>query len=106
MDSLECEHVFTWELVLTWDTTVPSCRSCRYAEVLILVIFILLALLWLTREPKFIPGWGHIFQTEESGKRYMQKDIDVNVVAACIFCSLANDKNTCTCIMCMVMTNG
>lgn len=45
---------------------------CRYAEVLILVIFILLALLWLTREPKFIPGWGKIFQTEESGKRYIR----------------------------------
>lgn len=47
---------------------VPS-YVFRYAEVLVLVMFVLLALLWLTREPKFIPGWGHIFRTEEGGKR-------------------------------------
>ena len=42
----------------------------RCAEVLILILFVLLALLWLTREPRFIPGWGKIFEIEESGKRY------------------------------------
>ena len=50
---------------------------------LILVIFVLLALLWLTREPKFIPGWGQIFQTEESGKRL--KDNVVAIICACMY---------------------
>ena len=43
---------------------------CRCAEVLVLVMFTMLALLWLTREPRFIPGWGEGFKTEDSGKRY------------------------------------
>ena len=43
---------------------------CRYAEVLVLILFILLALLWLFREPKFIPGWGSFFESEENGARY------------------------------------
>ena len=41
----------------------------RFAEILVLLMFLLLAILWLTREPRFIPGWGKIFETEESGKR-------------------------------------
>ncbi|XP_064613376.1 solute carrier family 13 member 2-like [Liolophura sinensis] len=32
------------------------------AEITVLVLFILLALLWLTRNPVFIPGWGALFK--------------------------------------------
>ena len=49
-----------------------SGTCCRYAEVLVLVMFILLALLWLFREPKFIPGWGSFFESDENGARYFQ----------------------------------
>ena len=54
------------------DVNIQSLFSSppRCAEVLILILFVLLALLWLTREPRFIPGWGKIFEIEESGKRY------------------------------------
>ena len=59
-----CCRVFV--LVAICSISTP----CRCAEVLVLVMFTILALLWLTREPRFIPGWGEIFETEESGKRY------------------------------------
>lgn len=34
------------------------------------VLFILLAVLWLFREPRFIPGWASIFPSKD-GKRYI-----------------------------------
>ncbi len=43
--------------------------SCRYAEVLLLVMFILLVLLWFTRDPKFIPGWSSLFRSQDGGAR-------------------------------------
>lgn len=42
----------------------------KYAEVVVMVMFVLLVLLWLFREPKFIPGWGAIFKTTESGSSF------------------------------------
>jgi len=30
---------------------------CSFAEVMVLVHFIVLALMWLTRNPEVIPGW-------------------------------------------------
>ena len=43
---------------------------CRYAEVLVLLSFIVLALLWFLREPRFIPGWGDIFPQTENRNRW------------------------------------
>ena len=37
---------------------------CRFAEKAVLAHFILLALLWLFRDPKFIKGWAIIFEKE------------------------------------------
>ena len=34
----------------------------RYAEIMVLLNFILLVLLWFFREPKFMPGWGELFK--------------------------------------------
>ena len=34
------------------------------------VLFVTLILLWLFREPKFIPGWGSVFSTDDDGRRY------------------------------------
>lgn len=42
----------------------------RYAEVLVLAFYAILVLLWLFREPGFIPGWGILFRTE-NGTRYV-----------------------------------
>ena len=35
----------------------------------VLVGFIVLALLWFLREPRFIPGWGDLFP-RENGNRW------------------------------------
>ncbi|NXP06653.1 S13A2 protein, partial [Thinocorus orbignyianus] len=34
--------------------------SMKFAEIAVLIIFILLVLLWFTREPGFIPGWATV----------------------------------------------
>lgn len=49
-------------------------RTCRYAELLLLLMFVILILLWLFREPRFIKGWGIIFR-EENGDRYVRVDV-------------------------------
>ena len=46
---------------------------CRYAEMLVLLSFIVLALLWFLREPRFIPGWGDLFPQGENGNRWELK---------------------------------
>jgi len=33
---------------------------CSFAEFAVMCHFIVLAVLWLTREPEFIPGWGSL----------------------------------------------
>ncbi|MEE6515971.1 hypothetical protein FKM82_025135 [Ascaphus truei] len=35
--------------------------SISYQEIMTLVLFILMALLWFTRDPGFIPGWSSLF---------------------------------------------
>ena len=35
----------------------------RFAEKAVLGHFVLVALLWLLRDPKFIPGWASFFVT-------------------------------------------
>lgn len=49
----------------------------RYSEVVVLVLFILLALLWLFREPRFIPGWASIFPSKD-GKRSVRSEQPVH----------------------------
>ena len=34
----------------------------RFAEKVVLAHFVILALLWLTRDPGFVPGWGYGFK--------------------------------------------
>uniref|UniRef100_A0A3Q0SDN5 Solute carrier family 13 member 2 n=1 Tax=Amphilophus citrinellus TaxID=61819 RepID=A0A3Q0SDN5_AMPCI len=40
--------------------------SMRFAEVAVLTIFVLLVLLWFTREPGFIPGWATVLFNKEA----------------------------------------
>ena len=56
------------EVALNGCVCVCVC-VCRYAEVLVLVMFVLLVILWFTRDPKFIPGWSALFKSEENGNR-------------------------------------
>ncbi|XP_055004715.1 solute carrier family 13 member 2 isoform X2 [Boleophthalmus pectinirostris] len=39
--------------------------SMSFAEIMVLVIFVLLVLLWFTREPGFIPGWATVLFNKE-----------------------------------------
>lgn len=36
----------------------------KFAEVAVLIIFVLLVILWFTRAPGFIPGWANVLFTE------------------------------------------
>lgn len=40
--------------------------SMSFAEISVLVIFVLLVLLWFTREPGFIPGWATVLFNKEA----------------------------------------
>ena len=39
------------------------------------IFFILLALLWLLREPKFVKGWSSIFSTDANNQRYVYNGV-------------------------------
>lgn len=66
----------------------------RFAEILVLLMFLLLAILWLTREPRFIPGWGKIFETEESGKSYFS---DATTALLIVFLLFVIPSEPCCC---------
>ena len=34
------------------------------------IFFVVLALLWLLREPKFVKGWSSVFSTDANNQRY------------------------------------
>lgn len=51
-----------------------------FQEIVVLVVFIVLALLWMTRQPQVVPGWGALF---ESG--YTGDSIPAVFVAAFLF---------------------
>uniref|UniRef100_A0AAV2MFT7 Solute carrier family 13 member 2 n=1 Tax=Knipowitschia caucasica TaxID=637954 RepID=A0AAV2MFT7_KNICA len=40
--------------------------SICFAEIMVLVIFVLLVLLWFTREPGFIPGWATVLFNQDA----------------------------------------
>lgn len=54
---------------------VYTCFLCRFAEIAVLCCFTMLALLWLLRDPKFIPGWGVLFRADENGRRWWNRII-------------------------------
>ncbi|KAI0239542.1 Solute carrier family 13 member 5 [Lamellibrachia satsuma] len=43
--------------------------SISFAEVMVSIHFILLGILWLTRDPRFVPGWASLYGEEK--KRYV-----------------------------------
>lgn len=40
-----------------------------FAEKAVTVLFVLLVVLWFTREPGFFQGWGNLAFSDEDGKR-------------------------------------
>lgn len=52
--------------------------SISYAEGSILILFILLVILWITRDPGFVPGWGSLF------RRKYTTDSCAAVMIACL----------------------
>ena len=43
--------------VVSRTTSLGCCACCSFAEAMVLVHFVVLALMWLTREPDIFPGW-------------------------------------------------
>ncbi|KFO28632.1 Solute carrier family 13 member 1 [Fukomys damarensis] len=39
-----------------------ACPANRYQEIMTLVLFIIMALLWFSRDPGFVPGWSELFR--------------------------------------------
>jgi di/tricarboxylate transporter len=52
----------------------------RYAEVVVLSLFVLLALLWLFREPRFIPGWASVFRSSGGASYFSDSSTAMFVV--------------------------
>lgn len=53
-------HVVTYAVADTHAFVVCVCLS--YPEVVTGVFFVLMTLLWFTREPGFVPGWTSLFE--------------------------------------------
>ncbi|OXB69729.1 UNVERIFIED_CONTAM: hypothetical protein H355_009679 [Colinus virginianus] len=51
-------------LVLTWFWMHWLFLGCNYPEMVTGFFFILMTLLWFTREPGFVPGWSSFFENE------------------------------------------
>ena len=59
-------------------SVVSFCLHSSYPEVMVLVIFVILVLLWVFRELNFIPGWAAVFPTYENGRRSPQELVEVH----------------------------
>ncbi len=64
---------------------VISLARCSWAEVMVLITFICLVALWLSRDPKFVPGWSELFEKKYvSAKLFFKKMLrccsDLNLV--------------------------
>jgi hypothetical protein len=44
-------------MVMMWMMVMMMMCVCSFAEIMVLVHFIILVLLWLTRDPEVVPGW-------------------------------------------------
>jgi len=60
---LICNLLIKRKTLLQINNNLVCCVS-RFAEKAVLGHFILLALLWLFRDPKFMKGWAIIFEKE------------------------------------------
>lgn len=56
------QHVITCVIIAGFCACV--CVTLSYPEVVTGVFFILMTLLWFTREPGFVPGWTSLFEKQ------------------------------------------
>ncbi|XP_076107288.1 Na(+)/citrate cotransporter-like isoform X1 [Mytilus galloprovincialis] len=61
-------------------TEYLSLGSMTFAEKLVLGDFVLLAVLWITRNPQFVPGWGALFP-----KKYITDSVPAILMAVLLF---------------------
>ncbi|XP_062328865.1 solute carrier family 13 member 2-like [Osmerus eperlanus] len=66
--------------------------SMSFAEVSVLVLFVLLVLLWLTREPGFMPGWGSALFNKD---RTFVTDATVSVFITVLFFIIPSQMPRC-----------
>ncbi|XP_078278783.1 Na(+)/citrate cotransporter-like isoform X4 [Rhinoraja longicauda] len=59
-----------------------------FAEKLVLGLFVLLVILWFTREPGFVPGWGSLFN--KKGKKYISDATVVMLITFLMFIMPSN----------------
>ncbi|XP_019854709.1 PREDICTED: solute carrier family 13 member 5-like [Amphimedon queenslandica] len=75
----------------------------KFAEIELLCCFVILALLWLTREPQFITGWGAIFKTDDNMKSYFSDSSTVIFIVLLLFilptkpCCFFRRRRHCSC---------
>lgn len=50
-----------WMMIKQIELQLYFILYFRFAEIVVLLNFVLLALLWVTRKPGFIPGWNSLF---------------------------------------------
>ncbi|XP_064391572.1 Na(+)/citrate cotransporter-like [Halichondria panicea] len=96
-----CDDSFVWCKRKLFGLNVPKLDSSRakevikeqynklgrikYAEVIVLVMFILLVVLWFTRDPRFIPGWSSLFKSQDGGASYFTDATTVLVIVFLLF---------------------
>ncbi|XP_046891975.1 solute carrier family 13 member 2-like [Hypomesus transpacificus] len=66
--------------------------SMSFAEVSVLVLFVLLVLLWVTREPGFMPGWGSALFNKD---RTFVTDATVSVFISVLFFIIPSQMPRC-----------
>uniref|UniRef100_K1QSI6 Solute carrier family 13 member 3 n=1 Tax=Magallana gigas TaxID=29159 RepID=K1QSI6_MAGGI len=54
-------------LVITWLWLQVLYSRKKFQETVVLIVFIILALLWMTRNPQVVPGWGDLFEKGYTG---------------------------------------
>lgn len=59
--------------------------SMKFAEIAVSVLFILLVLLWFTRDPGFIPGWATVlFNKNDTRYHHFSSSVQTKINQATI----------------------
>ncbi|NXI38312.1 S13A2 protein, partial [Galbula dea] len=67
--------------------------SMKFAEIAVLILFILLVLLWFTREPGFIPGWATVLFSDNNNSSYVT-DATVAIFISVLLFIIPSDIST------------
>ncbi|XP_042194718.1 solute carrier family 13 member 5 [Callorhinchus milii] len=81
-----CGSVKTWQEIAAYQVIREEYKKLgkmSFAEILVLILFIILVLLWFTRDPGFMPGWSVLFST--ANKKYISDGTTVIFIAILMF---------------------